>query len=75
MSNWAARPLSDRQIRYASLDAHCMLAILDRVSKEMNFAECWTGASDKYPVIDEKRMILENGENGGVTDSWQLYMQ
>ena len=73
MSNWAVRPLSDRQIRYASLDAHCMLAILDRVSKEMNFAECWTGASDKYPVIDEKR--FNYGEKGGVTDSWQLYMQ
>jgi ribonuclease D len=50
VSNWDARPLTARQIQYASLDAHSMLAILDRISADMNCPECWTGAAAEYSV-------------------------
>jgi hypothetical protein len=30
MSNWNARPLSEAQLQYASLDAHCEVLLLDR---------------------------------------------
>ena len=58
VSNWDARPLSTSQIQYASLDAHCMLAILDRIATDMNYPECWTGAAEDYAMA-------ERGQGGG----------
>lgn len=31
MSNWEQRPLSERQLVYASLDAHALVALFDRL--------------------------------------------
>jgi hypothetical protein len=34
MSNWDYRPLSKEQLIYAALDAHCLLAVFDRLQKQ-----------------------------------------
>jgi ribonuclease D len=75
VSNWDMRPLSASQIQYASLDAHCMLAILDRISADMNFSACLTGAADRYSVtaevvVDTSTSIYSDNASGAmvVTD-------
>ena len=50
VSNWDARPLSASQIHYASLDAHSMLAILDRIAGDWQCPACWTGAGEGYSM-------------------------
>ena len=34
MSNWSTRPLSDGQLEYAALDAHCQIAVLEGLKRE-----------------------------------------
>ena len=47
MSNWEARPLSASQLHYASLDSHCLLALLDAMSLAMEGRRV-TGVLDMY---------------------------
>jgi hypothetical protein len=48
MSNWDIRPLSREQLIYAALDAHCLLAILDKTREGESGDQYCTAALDLY---------------------------
>lgn len=57
LSDWDFRPLSIDQLVYASLDAHCLLSILDILFKKCN--ENWEGSGISDVYLSEISNIVE----------------
>lgn len=66
MSNWDMRPLTESQCIYASLDAHSLLGILDRILTSIGARER-SGAGDLY-IDDEISQLLHSSKRVPIAD-------
>lgn len=58
LSDWKHRPLSPAQMFYASLDAHCLIGVLDALLLEKNVDSGMNVALAQYQIHD----ILEQNK-------------
>lgn len=59
LSDWKRRPLTEAQLHYASLDAHCLIGILDVLLLEKGIDCGLQVATSQYKVSE---WIAENSE-------------
>ncbi|KAL9331082.1 hypothetical protein ACSQ67_000692 [Phaseolus vulgaris] len=60
-SDWSHRPLTEEQIRYAALDAHCLLDIF-KVFQEMVVKKARTNKSKDRANVNYREGIIDNDE-------------
>ena len=77
LSDWNSRPLSDQQLEYAALDAHCMLNVASKICRD---ADSWNEAqklvlrnldSNSYEFLEAMRTGKTRGKLEAVADLYE----
>lgn len=68
-ANWGARPLSSKQVNYASMDTHYLIPLRDLLEKELREAERWELAEDDFSLACDVEVPTEK-QNGS---SWKRF--